>query len=170
MHSINKEAIKTDLRPATEKDWLSISVLLATVFDSPYEARLVEKLRRDGDMAMELVAVDDGGCYAYIAFAKMLAPQGVWSLSPVAVQQARQGNGVGSEVIRQSLDEARQADANAVIVLGDPDYYGRFGFSLQAAQNLMTPFAQKLTMLYPIAPGTGGMRAAVSYPAAFFQD
>ncbi|MHC0053749.1 GNAT family N-acetyltransferase [Actibacterium sp. D379-3] len=157
-----------NLRPVTQQDWTAVSVLLDTAFDGPSEARLVDRLRREGHMAMELVAEDHTGILGYVAFAEMLAPAGMWSLSPVAVRQAKQGHGIGSELIRYALDEVRKShDARAVVVLGAPEYYKRFGFSLKAAENLTTPFSKSNTMLFPIAPGSGGMQAALSYPAAF---
>ena len=47
------------LREVTPNDHLFVSILLQTAFDGPDQARLVERLRLDGDMAMELLAVDE---------------------------------------------------------------------------------------------------------------
>jgi putative acetyltransferase len=158
------------VRPAEEKDRLGVSILLDTAFGGPSEARLVADLRASGAMALELIAEHDGSCFGYVAFSHMRSPEGLWALSPVAVQQARQGQGIGGELIRQGLDLARRAGATAVIVVGDSQYYRRFGFSLKAAENLSTPFARESTMLYPIVPGSGGMRGALKYPEAFFPE
>ncbi|MDY6861316.1 MAG: N-acetyltransferase [Pseudomonadota bacterium] len=147
-----------------------MSILLDTAFGGPSEARLVADLRASGAMALELIAEHDGSCFGYVAFSHMRSPEGLWALSPVAVQQARQGQGIGGELIRQGLDLARRAGATAVIVVGDSQYYRRFGFSLKAAENLSTPFAREATMLYPIVPGSGGMRGALKYPEAFFPE
>lgn len=164
-----KDRVKPVLRRVEAKDFLDISVLLGTTFEGPEEARLVERLRKDGDMALELVAEDAQGIAAYIAFARMDNPEGLYSLSPVAVRQSLQGRGIGGDVVRHGLDTVRQMhDAKAVVVLGAPTYYQRFGFSLKAAENLATPFPKEYTMLYPIEGGTSGMSVALSYPAAFF--
>lgn len=157
-----------NLRPFQTEDAISVSVLLSTAFDGPGETVLVEALRQDGDMALELVAIDDDDkLYGYIAFARLHTPLGWWSLSPVAVSPARQGQGIGGELIRYGLDYARRAGAKAVTVLGDPDYYTRFGFTRKAAENLRCPYSGPWLMLYPIAPGTAGTEARVTYPPAF---
>lgn len=157
-----------DLRPFQTEDAISVSVLLSTAFDGVGENILVEALRQDGDMALELVAVDEEGrLYGYIAFARLLTPFGWWSLSPVAVSPSRQGNGIGGELIRYGLDFARRSGAKAVTVLGDPRYYSRFGFTRKAAENLRCPYSGPNMMLYPIAPRTAGTDARVSYPPAF---
>lgn len=156
-----------NLRPVQSEDTLSVSVLLSTAFDSPYESQLVARLRDDGDMALELVHSEDGEVLGYIAFARLKSPQDWWSLSPVAVKQSRQGKGIGGELIRYGLDHARQSGAKAVTVLGDPRYYTRFGFTRKAAENLKSGFAGPNFMLYPIAPRTAGAEARIIYPKAF---
>ena len=156
------------LRPLEPDDITPVSALLATAFDSAIETKLVTRLREDGDMALELVASDNGHPYGYIAFCRLATPEGWWSLSPVAVTPSRQGHGIGSELIRYGLDHARQAGAKAVTVLGDPAYYTRFGFTRKAAENLVSPYAGPNFMLYPIAPNTAGLAAEVVHPGAFF--
>lgn len=159
------------LRPVAPCDYLEVSILLDTAFEGPAEARLVSRLREENTMALELVAEDDTGILGYIAFVKMHAPEGIWSLSPVAVRQALQGRGVGTELIRHGLDMVRQGhESRGVVVLGAPEYYERFGFSLKAAEDLTTPFAKENTMFYPIAPDAAHLKAALSYPDAFSAD
>lgn len=155
------------LRPLQPDDITPVSALLATAFDSPLEAQLVAQLRGDGDMALELVACVDGHPYGYIAFCKLYEPEGWLSLSPVAVSASKQGQGIGSDLIRYGLDHARQAGAQAITVLGDPAYYTRFGFTCKAAENLVSPYAGPNFMLYPIAAHTAGLKASVVYPPAF---
>lgn len=54
-------------------------------------------------------------------------------LSPLAVAPAQQRQGVGKRLIEQGLDRLRQAGVELVFVLGNPRYYGRYGFSAQHA-------------------------------------
>ncbi|MNJ66099.1 Acetyltransferase (GNAT) family protein [compost metagenome] len=55
--------------------------------------------------------------------------EGPWlGLAPVAVHPDWQGQGIGSDLVREGLDTALEMDWKAVVVLGDPDYYARFGF------------------------------------------
>lgn len=155
------------VRPFDTSDSIPVSVLLATAFDDGFETRLVSQLRAAGDMAIELVAEDAGRVIGYVGFCWLKSPPGWLSLSPVVVSLQRQGQGVGAALIREGLDRARLAGAKAVTVLGNPDYYTRFGFTRKAAENLIVPYDKAYFMLYPIAAQTAGAAHAVSYPPAF---
>ncbi len=49
-------------------------------------------------------------------------------LGPLAVSPERQRQGVGSAIVLAGLERLRAANTQLVCVLGDPKYYGRFGF------------------------------------------
>ncbi len=60
--------------------------------------------------------------------------EGPWlGLAPVAVHPDWQGQGIGSDLVREGLDTALEMDWKAVVVLGDPTYYSRFGFAPPAS-------------------------------------
>ena len=59
-------------------------------------------------------------------------------LAPLAVHPDLQRQGAGSLLIRQGLQELEAAGADVVLVYGDPDYYGRFGFA--AGHNIPAPY------------------------------
>ena len=63
-----------------------------------------------------------------------------WVLAPLGVEVDTQGTGVGSKLVHHLLKKATEFGIAAVFVYGDPDYYGRFGFSLHAAKNVKAPF------------------------------
>ncbi|EAQ05107.1 acetyltransferase, GNAT family protein [Pseudooceanicola batsensis HTCC2597] len=156
-----------NIRPFEPTDKTSVSILLDTAFESPAELRLVETLRAGGDLAIELVALLEGRVVGYVALAHLVSPRGWLSLSPVAVSPSRQERGIGSGLIRQGLDLARRSGAAAVTVLGNPEYYSRFGFTLKAAENLVVEYPKEFFMLYPIAPHTAGIAEDIIYPKAF---
>jgi putative acetyltransferase len=55
-----------------------------------------------------------------------------------------------------------------VIVLGHPEYYTRFGFSVETAAALKSPFPPEAFMAVELAPGAlEGVHGAVRYPTAF---
>jgi putative acetyltransferase len=54
-------------------------------------------------------------------------------LAPVGVLPEYQGQGVGSRLIRAGLEACREAGYDAVVLLGEPDYYSRFGFERASA-------------------------------------
>ena len=94
------------------------------------EARIVDALRRDAALTVSLVADIDGRIAGHVA-ASPVAIDGIegWhGLGPVAVSPADQGNGVGSALVQAALAELRAAGSRGCVVLGDPGYYGRFGF------------------------------------------
>ena len=161
--------MKLAIRPAVEADYLSISAIVTTAFDRPYEARLIQTLRKAGDMFAESVAVneEDGTLVGHASLVSLVLPEGWLALAPVSVSPERQGQGIGGELVVSCLDIARQDRAKAVIVVGDPAYYKRFGFAQAAASKLQIPFPMELTALYPIAPGTALSNERVLYPEAF---
>lgn len=68
----------------------------------------------------------------HVAFAPgQVHGQSVALLGPLAVHPARQKSGVGSALVLAGLERSKQNGATMVLVLGDPEYYGRFGFSAE---------------------------------------
>jgi len=98
------------------------------------EARLVDMLRAAGRVRVALVALAAGQIVGHVLFSPVsvaVAPGGFRGvgLAPVGVLPAFQRKGVGSGLIRQGLDMCRSAGYDAVVVLGHPGYYPRFGFA-----------------------------------------
>lgn len=155
------------IREAGPDDALAISILLDTAFEGQAEAVLVEELRAQNAMALELVATDKDALVGHVAFSKLEAPKGWIALAPLSVRTDRRGRGVGSRLVQQGLDLLRQQHVPAVVVLGDPPFYQKFGFSLDAAKNLKTDYPSDNFMSYPMAEGTAGARHDVIYHRAF---
>lgn len=155
------------LRAVTEKDHLFISILFQTAFDGRYQHQVLEQLRADDALALELVAEDEntGQIIGHISFASLKAPEGWWALMPIAIIRDRQQSGIETEILRYGLDRARQSKAKA-IVTNAADHLSRFGFSVKAAENLFLPNSTARLMLFPIAPGTAGQMADLALPAA----
>ncbi len=154
-------------RFAQPNEDLAISILLSDAFQSPSEARLVKNLREQGDMALEMVAEEDGRLIGYIAYSHFQTPANWVALGPLAVRMGRQSAGVGGALLLQSLDVIRRENYDAIVVLGIPDYYRRFGFSLQAASKLKTPYSLDFTMMFPLRAGTAGSAQTLTYARAF---
>jgi putative acetyltransferase len=118
-------------RPEQPQDVDGIRAVLLDAFDGPAEAGLVDTLR-DSDAwlpALSVVAVDGSIVVAHALLTRVLldgAP--AVALGPVGVSASRQRQGLGSAVIRYALDAAARQGETFVSVLGDPDYYARFGF------------------------------------------
>jgi len=155
------------LRNPTQDDDTPLSVLLVSAFGQANEWTLVQRLRASGYVAEEILAEDDDGPVGHVCLSRFDAPEGWLALGPVAVRTEDQGKGVGSEMIRTALDRARQAGASAVVVVGDPVYYHRFGFVFDGPARLDSPYPAEYTGLYPIAPGTANAAVALGYPPPF---
>ncbi|HEX8653853.1 MAG TPA: N-acetyltransferase [Allosphingosinicella sp.] len=131
------------------------------------ETELVERLHADGDAEIALVAEEEGRIVGHVLFSRMAAKFRALGLGPVCVEPARQKSGIGSALIRAGLERARQEDWDAVFVLGDPAYYGRFGFTLAAAGPFRCVYSGPHFMALPLAgemPSGGG---EIAYAPAF---
>ena len=102
-------------------------------FDSPLEANLVDALRQQAQPLVSLVAEENADVVGHIMFSPVTVPDHpelkVMGLAPMAVVPVHQRKGIGSALVRAGLDRCRRLGSDAVIVLGHPHYYPRFGFS-----------------------------------------
>ncbi|CAN7296437.1 N-acetyltransferase [Bosea sp. LjRoot90] len=161
------------IRAAQPADAEAIAALNRAAFGGEDEVGIVERLRRDGLTAVELVAERDNAIVGHILLSWLPTTMDgrtvkALALAPMAVQPGSQKQGIGGRLIVAALHEAKAAGAEAVIVLGHPDYYPRFGFSAALARNLASPFTSEAFMALELVPGAlAGERGSVSYPAAF---
>jgi len=164
-----------EFRAAIPADHTAIHDVNSRAFGHADEADLVDRLRQDGDALVELVAVDGPRLVGHILFSRLgIEPEAarplaapVAALAPVAVVPDRQRHGIGSALIRHGLEACAQAGIGAVIVLGHPEFYPRFGFSSDLAGRLRAPFSGPAFMALQLAPD--GIRDGdqVRYPTAF---
>ena len=133
------------------------------------EVSLIAALRADGDVIVELAARDEGEIIGHVLFSRMTAdPQAcrIAALAPVAVRTDRQSQGIGDALIRAGLAACREGGIDAVIVLGDPPYYQRFGFDAGLAAHLASPYAgPHLQALEFRAGALQGVRSVAHAPA-----
>jgi len=60
-------------------------------------------------------------------------------LGPLAVEKAYSGSGVGAGLVYAALNAAQATGHRSVLLVGDPDYYARFGFHAASANGLLMP-------------------------------
>ena len=161
-----------NIRPAEPRDHAAIRAVVTAAFDETdgREARIVEAVRAEGRVLVELVAEDAGEIVGHVLFNRMRTPPGraIAGLGPVGVRPDRQNGGVGDALCRAGLDACRAAAMEAVVVLGHPPYYPRFGFSHAAAANVISPFADREAfMAMELVPGALAAPVKVDYPEAF---
>jgi putative acetyltransferase len=154
-------------------DIAGIRAVHQAAFPTPAEAALVDALRAAGQLSLSLVARQQERVVGHVAFSPIhvdAAPLG-WGLGPVAVHAEQRGRGVAAHLIRDGLERVRAAGVGLVVVLGDPRYYSRFGFTPARLLALRDEYAggdafQALELVRGTAPAAGGL---VRYSSAFAQ-
>ncbi|MBI3678712.1 MAG: N-acetyltransferase [Proteobacteria bacterium] len=135
------------------------------------EARLIADLRADGDVAVELAALLDREVVGYAMFSRLRsepANRTIAALAPVAAKIGRQKSGIGSVLIAEGHRRLRAVGYQAVAVLGDPDYYRRFGYSLELGRKLKSAYTGEHFQAVELEPqALDGGPWCLSYPPAF---
>jgi putative acetyltransferase len=128
------------LRPETAADVPAIRSLIDEAFsDAPHssgtEAEIVDRLRADGALTLSLLAVEAEILLGHVAFSPVtIGGQAGWlGLGPLAVRSDRRGRGIGARLVRAGLEQLERQGAEGCVLLGDPAYYGRFGFAADPA-------------------------------------
>jgi putative acetyltransferase len=120
------------IRPEEERDWPAVRALNTVAFGSAAEADLVEALRDRARPLVSLVAEEDASIVGHIMFSPVALPgfsgPPLMGLAPMAVVPGRQRTGIGGTLVREGLACCRRLGGAAVVVLGHPEYYPRFGF------------------------------------------
>lgn len=140
------------------------SLTKAAFADMPYsegdEHQLVDRLRADGDLALSLVCDLNGDIIGHIAFSPVVISGGGgnwYGLGPVSVAPSLQRNGVGGRIIRRGLAMMEERGAQGIVLLGNPEYYSRFGFVHDPALQYPGPpaeYFQRLVMHGSAPAGT----------------
>jgi putative acetyltransferase len=163
-----------DVRPEEGADHDGIRHVHERAFaPSLGEAKLVEELRAAGDLVASLclVAEEDGDVVGHIAYSRARLDSGheALALAPMAVLPERQRHGIGSALVRESLDRAAGTGFPLVVVLGHPEYYPRFGFEHGAPHGVLDPYGvpPEAWMVRLLPAYTPDARGLVNYAEAF---
>jgi len=152
--------------PAIEA--LTAAAFLAAEYSSHTEQFIVNALRRAGQLSVSLVAEDDGQTIVgHVAISPVRISDGSsgwYGLGPVSVGPGQQALGIGTRLVNEALAALRGMGASGCVVLGEPAYYGRFGFAATPAlvyPGVPPQYFQALPMAGAMPSGT------VAYHAAF---
>jgi putative acetyltransferase len=129
------------VRPEKPEDKEGIRKINSAAFETNAEANLVDALRESGVPLTSLVAEEEGELIGHILFSPVsislkgnllppLPPTSppIAGLAPMAVLPELQNKGVGSRMVEEGLRHCKMSGYKAVVVLGHPEYYPRFGF------------------------------------------
>ena len=162
------------IRAEKETDRDGVSTVNVAAFETEAEADLVAALREQAQPVISLVAEDNGKIVGHIMFSPVSLSGHpdlkVMGLAPMAVAPEHQRKGIGSALIRAGLEECRQLGYVAVIVLGYPEYYPRFGFSPSSQFGIDSEYEvpEEVFMAMELQPGAlKGKTGRVKYHPAF---
>jgi putative acetyltransferase len=139
-----------EIRDESLDDRSAVRHLLLASFPGPGEADLVDRLREDGDTVMSLVATEGEVLTGHVMFSKMAAPFRALSMGPVAVLPGWRRKGIAAGLIQEGIKRASNDGWAGIFVLGDPDYYQRFGFWPRHAEGFESPHAGRHFMALPL--------------------
>ncbi len=143
-----------------------VDALLRAAFETPAEARLVEKLRKARLVAGEQVMPMGDRIVGYYALSYMVKPKGWLCLAPVAIAPDVQRRGYGKRMMGILSEWSRLVQV-PIVVLGPPAFFGQAGFSREGAVNLSSPYNLDHTMVSGVSGLKGAPAQSLIYPAAF---
>src|SRR5262245_40621411 len=158
-------------QPGQRDEILTVNRL---AFGGDSEAEIIEKLTEARLVVASLAALSGPEVVGHILFSELdvvvdgrAVPSA--ALAPLAVMPAFQNRGIGVALVEAGLTAMREARRQAVIVLGHPQYYRRFGFTAESISHLDSPFSgNEAFMGLELEPGAlSGASGECRYPAVF---
>ena len=153
-------------------DLVKVAFQTAKVADGN-EQDYVNALRASGNYISELalVAQEDGNLAGHIMLTKTYITNGGFKfeallLAPLSVALDYRNRGVGSKLVHESFRLAKERGYKAVFVVGDPAYYGRFGFKSIEVFGIEhdPPIPDPYVMAFELSPGAlGGVTGFCSF-------
>ncbi len=162
------------VRNENEQDLVAIHAVNVSAFESPAEANLVDTLRKQAHPVVSLVAEDNKIVVGHIMFSPVSLSDHsglkIMGLAPMAVAPAHQKKGIGSALVRTGLEWCKELGFGAVVVLGHPEYYPRFGFmpTMRFGISCKYEALEEAFMVVELQPGyLHGKSGTINYHTAF---
>lgn len=173
------------IRPELPSDHASIRRIHESCFPTAAEARLVDALRAAGRLRISLVAcvgpqigeVGQTEVVGHAGFSPVHAADGSegLGLAPVAVLESHRRRGIAASLIRAGIAACADAGCGWAVVLGEPAYYGRFGFVVASQFGLRDEYSggaafQAIELIAGRLPRNAGLiRYAPEFAAVDFR-
>ncbi len=164
-----------EVRQEVAADHAEVRSLVQAAFEREQEAQLVDELRGQPGV-LSLVAVRAGSILGHAMFTPVTSAatesnhQPATALGPIAVRPSQQRQGCGSALIRDGLDRCREQGIGVAFVLGDPEYYSRFGWQPAKQRQLHCKWPgteNAFQVLELIEGGLDGWHGQVNYSCHF---
>ena len=144
-------------------------------FETASEANIVETLRNSGVPLISLVAEEKGDISEHILFSPVSLERcnqsiSIAGLAPMAVLPKHQRKGIGSRLVEEGLRRCQEAGYDAVVVLGHPEYYPRFGFTPSVNYGILSEYdvPEEVFMVKELREGAlADCKGTIKYHSAF---
>lgn len=147
------------------------AVTVAAFLDAPHashtEHHIIDALRKAGELTVSLVAECNGEIVGHVAVSPVTISDGTsdwYGLGPISVLPEYQRRSIGSQLVAAALEALRMRGAAGCVLVGEPAFYGRFGF--KAEPQLRLPGVPP-EYFQALAFGPSRPRGTVAYHAAF---
>lgn len=140
------------IRRAKETDLGSIQKVIETAF-SDEENKVIMNLAQElskettSPSIKSLIAEVHNQVIGYVSYSPIFlkSSSGIsgYILAPLAVSPVHQKQGIGSNLIKSGIDMLTKEGVGVLLVYGDPDYYGRFGFKEEIGRLFVPPYPLK---------------------------
>ena len=144
-------------------------------FETKAEANLVNSLRDSGCTFHSLVAEADTKVVGHILFTPVELSGNknklkIMGLAPMAVLSQYQNKGIGSKLVQSGLEHCKSLGYDAVVVLGHPGYYPKFGFVPSVKYGIKSEYdvPDEVFMILELTPGSLKQhKGVIKYHEAF---
>ncbi len=163
------------IRPECKSDENVIGEVTRQAFEShPYSSHtehfIIRALRIASALTISLVAEQAGKVVGHIAFSPVTISDGTsgwFGLGPVSVLPAVQKQGIGRVLIERGLSLLRERNAAGCVLLGEPSFYGQFGF-INDPRLILPGVPQEFFLVLPL--GSSSPQGKVTYHVAFYAE
>lgn len=168
--------MKVNIRKEQPSDFEAIRILNIKAFNRDNESKLIDRLRREKEYlpTLSLVAEYNKSIVGHIMHSSISVgdhSQGLAALAPMAVLPEFQNNGIGSQLVESAMEEAIKEGLSAIIVLGHPNFYPKFGFKKASAYGIICPYEgvpdEAFMVLEFSKEALMGISGTVTYSKAF---
>ncbi|WP_051540907.1 GNAT family N-acetyltransferase [Ahrensia sp. 13_GOM-1096m] len=131
---------KTIFAPSTYAQIDAVKIVHERAFGASFEPNLVEALLLSDIPTLDMAAFIDTQIVGHALLTALEGQDRALALAPLAVDPDWRDFLIGTEIVRRLIDDAKAQGWKSIFVLGDPVYYGRFGFNSQLADRVQCAF------------------------------